>query len=424
MMRRAALGVVLWGTCSWGHGAADYELKPAEYSKAGDKNGVTALAKSLPDLLKRRGAKESLKWVLGKLDVPVDSQMLVFSKTSEQNPLIHPRNPRAIYFSEDYYIGYVPGGVIELIAVDDPSGPMFYTFDPRQGDGSPGFVRDRSCLRCHASARTQDVPGMLVRSVHADQDGQLALQWGSYLTLPSSPLKERWGGWYVTGTHGDAQHMGNKVTKKLEDGTYQYQFEHGQNVESLDAYVDLNRHLTDTSDIVALMVMEHQIAVHNTFYSAMFGYQRAAFLQRALHPDEYPEDNAQLKRLEKSYSDAVLRAILMVDHVALPVDGVDGSAAFQEAFKEAGVRSVEGWSLRDLRLQKRLFKYRCSYMVHSAAFGHLPLAIREQVLERLYQHLNHKAEPGFPELSERERERIHAILHQSIAGYPGGVVPK
>ena len=68
-----------------------------------------------------------LKQMLRELDVPVASQVLVFSKTSLQNALIGPLTPRAIYFSEEAYVGWVQGGMFELIGVDPVQGPQFYS---------------------------------------------------------------------------------------------------------------------------------------------------------------------------------------------------------------------------------------------------------------------------------------------------------
>jgi len=398
----------LWAT-------PDYELQPLEYSKVKDDNGITALRKTLN--LKQQSATDSLRQILQALNVPESSQMLVFSKTSEQNDLISPNNPRAVYFSENYYIGYVPGGLIELVAADDPSGVMFYTFDPRAPEGKKVFKRDNSCLRCHASGNTRDIPGLLVRSVHADQDGQLALAWGTHLTEPSSPIAERWGGWYVSGTHGDLPHMGNKITKKLENEEYIYHASHGQNVEDLSDYINTSGYLADTSDIVALMVMEHQIHMHNAFYAARLQYQRSEFLHQALHPESDSEHSAQMQKIIQRRSDEILSSLLFSDHAALPVDGVDGSAAFQKDFLAAARESKEGWSLRDFRLQKRLFKYRCSYTIHSKAFNLIPAPIKRRVLANLRQHLTGAPIPEMPVLSDRERTRIHSILTETLKGY-------
>src|SRR5690606_6788327 len=68
--------------------------------------------------LDRSGELAFLRSLLQALEVPASSQMLVFSTTSLQLSLISPRNPRALYFNEDTYVGYIPGGKIEVISLD------------------------------------------------------------------------------------------------------------------------------------------------------------------------------------------------------------------------------------------------------------------------------------------------------------------
>src|SRR5579871_1236978 len=68
-----------------------------------------------------------LKSLLQALNIPVDSQGLVFSKTSLQASLISPQTPRALYFNDDVYVGWVPGTkALEIASVDPKNGPVFY----------------------------------------------------------------------------------------------------------------------------------------------------------------------------------------------------------------------------------------------------------------------------------------------------------
>lgn len=115
------------------------------------------------------GGLDRLHFVLKALDVPPESQVLVFSKTSLQNPLIEPGNPRALFFSENAYVGYVPGGAIEVIAQDPVIGPVFYVVEAG-AKGEPRIERDTNqCMTCHATSRTENVPGLMIRSVFADK---------------------------------------------------------------------------------------------------------------------------------------------------------------------------------------------------------------------------------------------------------------
>src|SRR3954449_8375446 len=146
--------------------------------------------------------------VLKALNVPISSQVLVFSKTSFQAPRISPRMARSLYFTDDVYVGWVPGGdVLEFAAIDPRQGVMFYTMDQDAGPKARIDRRDE-CLQCHASGGTLGVPGRVVRSVFVERSGMPLFQAGGFVTDHRSPLAQRWGGWYVTGTHGTAQAHG------------------------------------------------------------------------------------------------------------------------------------------------------------------------------------------------------------------------
>ncbi|MCP5537905.1 MAG: hypothetical protein H7A51_16940 [Akkermansiaceae bacterium] len=398
----------------------DYDLAPVLYSSSKDHNTITRLQEAidsekfnLPD----SEPKEILKALLDELQIPVSSQMLVFSKTSLQRDLITPAHPRAVYFNSDFYVGWVPGGIIEVVACDDPKGMMFYSFDINKPVGKRTFVRNQECMTCHASKNTMDVPGLLVRSVFTEKDGQALLSWGSSLTTPASPMADRWGGWYVTGTHGQSGHMGNKWVTMSESGDHHYNKNHGLNVTDLSAYFDTGKYLTGTSDILALMIMEHQIDVHNKLAAAKMGYLRRVYLGKAINEGQYDSDSPAARKMLQGYVDSILKALLFADEVRLPEDGISGSKAYQKDFVAQGVH-YDGHSLRDLRLEKRIFKYRCSFMIHSKAFDLLPEEIKTPVLKKLHRIVTGRETPvGYPRLSSREQGRIHAILSHTHKGY-------
>ncbi len=398
----------------------DYDLAPVSYSSSKDDNTITRLQSAMDAqrrVLPGSTAGQILRALLDELGIPVSSQMLVFSKTSLQRELISPLNPRAVYFNRDFYVGYVPGGVIEVVACDDAKGMMFYSFDPNKPVAERKFVRSQECMTCHASSNTMGVPGLLVRSVFSEEDGQPLLAWGSSVTTPASPLSERWGGWYVTGSHGESRHRGNKWVTTTETGQHKYHKGHGQNVMDLSVYFDTEKHLADTSDILALMVMEHQIEVHNTLAAAKMGYARRVYLGKAINGGEYDLNSPGARKMLQGYVDSILRVLLFAGEAKLPEDGIEGSEDFQQAFTRRGVRHA-GHSLRDLRLEKRLFKYRCSYMIFSESFDQLPAAIKTRVLMKLHHLLTGKERDSrLPALSGREKERIHAILSHRHPGY-------
>ena len=259
-----------------------------------------------------------LKSVLRALDVPVTSQTLVFSKTSLQLSRISPRRPRAVYFNDDVYVGFCQqGDVLEFASTDAQQGAIFYTLK-QTSEEPPKIVRDRGvCLSCHSSSRTQDVPGYLVRSVFADFSGRPVYGNGTFTTDHTSPFKERWGGWYVTGKHGDMQHMGNVIFKESEG---ELDREAGANLESLDSIVSTDSYLSGHSDIVALMVMEHQTQMHNAIAAANYETRRAIYQSNQMNEllDREPghlSESAE-RRLNKS-AERVLSYLLMCDEFPL-----------------------------------------------------------------------------------------------------------
>src|SRR5262249_19623989 len=123
---------------------------------------------------------------------------------------ITPGTPRALYFNDDVYIGWVQGGpILEVASVDPQFGGMFYTLEQEKRD-RPQFQREfNSCLLCHQSSFTGGVPGFMTCAVLADRPGDAIPPAGVNIVTDQTPMKERWGGWYVTGTHGDLLHWGN-----------------------------------------------------------------------------------------------------------------------------------------------------------------------------------------------------------------------
>ena len=218
----------------------EFESEPINYSTAPTNDPVAKLQKLLDSGERELIFDEEhgyLPAVLDALNVPPSSQMLVFSQTSFQLRRIRPTRPRAIYFGDDMYVGWVQDGdVVEISAVDPQQGAVFYALEQREV-AEPRFVRDRGqCTSCHASSRTQGVPGHLVRSVFPDINGRPLLGSGSYVTDHRSPFEKRWGGWYVSGYHGAMRHMGNAIARDRA------------NPENLDREAAAN--VTDLSQIV------------------------------------------------------------------------------------------------------------------------------------------------------------------------------
>ena len=231
-----------------------------------------------------------LKAVLKALNVPVSSQVLVYSKTSFQAPRISPRMARALYFTDDVFVGWVPGGdVLEIASVDPRQGVVFYTMDQDPGP-KPRIDRRDECLQCHASGGTLGVPGLVVRSVYVERSGMPLFNAGGFVTDHRSPLSQRWGGWYVTGTHGSQRHMGN-VFVEDRDHPDELDREKGANVTDLKGRIDIENYLAPSSDIVALMVLEHQTRMTNLITRVGWEIRMALSDQKAINQAlKEPED--------------------------------------------------------------------------------------------------------------------------------------
>lgn len=402
----------------------EFERPPIEYSTAAAGNCITRLEQRLAggktelDYDERWGYLQSL---LTALEVPVESQMLVFSKTSLQRNRISPRTPRAIYFNDEVYIGFCQSGdVLEISAVDSTLGSVFYTLDQNEQE-EPRFIRQTdSCLICHSGSRTHGVPGHVVRSLFVDPSGQPILSAGSNTVDHTTPLGDRWGGWYVTGTHGDQNHLGNLIIRG-RDVPRPVENEAGRNVTDLDDRFAVEQYLSPHSDIVALMVLEYQALVHNRLTKASYTTRQAlhneASLNKALgEPVDHRLDSTT--RRIQSAGDELVEAMLMVDEAELTAP-IEGTSGFATRFSQQGPRDRHGRSLRDFDLRRRMFKYPCSYLIYSGAFDKLPVAMRDYVWRRLWQVLvKNEDSETFAHLSAEDKRAIVEILRQTKDDLP------
>lgn len=343
-----------------------------------------------------------LPGVLKHLEVPEDSQLLVFSKTSMQREHISPKNPRALFFNDSVYVGFIPGApLLELSEVDPKLGAVFYTLEQKAVD-RPRFIRTDQCLECHASSKSMGVPGHLVRSFVTRENGAVELTTGISPITHRTPLAERWGGWYVTGSHGSQAHRGNLV------GTAAFERQAAEpnfigNVVDLSPLFDLAHYRTGHSDIVALMVFEHQAHMHN--FITRLNYAATLALQQYGHV-----------RYLKSASEAFLKYMLFTEEVPLTAP-IEGTSGFASRFSKLGPKDHKGRSLYELDLQTRMFKYPCSYLIYSESFEALPQPLLEQLYRRLWDVLT-GADQGFAKLAPDTRRAILEILAETKPGLP------
>jgi hypothetical protein len=394
----------------------DIEREPIRYNDAPADNAVSRLQSELDAgrvSLDREERHGHLRALLRRLGVPESSQVLVFSKTSLQRQRIAPATPRAVYFSDDVYVGYCQSGAVMEVSASDPRlGTVFYTLGQEPGE-KPRFVRQQdSCLICHASSQNQGMPGHLVRSVYADAEGFPILSSGSYRTDQRSPLAQRWGGWYVTGTSGRQVHLGNLVVRDKRQPE-QVDNAANTNLTDLGGRFDTSPYLTPHSDIVALMVLEHQAEMHNLLTRANFLTRAALYDEAALNkelgrPADHRSDST-LSRV-RSAGEPVVKYLLFSGEAKL-TDPVQGTSGFAREFARRGPRDARGRSLRDLDLRRRLFTYPCSYLIYSREFEALPAPVKAYVLRRVWDVLTGKeAGEGFAHLTADDRRAIREIL--------------
>ncbi len=383
--------------------AADWERDPIRYSTAPADNVMNRLAPKLADgtvRLEYTAGTGHLKSLLAALNVPESSQTLVFTKTSLQRHRIGPATPRALYFSDDVYVGFCQkGDVIEVAAPDARLGTAFYTVGQRPGEPTVRRQAD-NCLLCHGSSANRGVPGHVLRSVVPERDGEPSLSGAARRVDHTTPFAERWGGWYITGTHGSMTHRGNQLAGDHDPGA-------GQNVTDLAGRFNVKPYLTPHSDIVALMVLEHQTGVHNRL-------ARATLEGRIVLQHE----DAGTEKVIRGLGEELADFLLFRDEAGLTAE-VAGTSSFRSDFEKRGPFDNRGRSLRQFDLKTRLFKYPCSYLVYSDAFQKLPAEIKEDTLRRMYAVLTGAVgAKEFAHLSTADREAIREILADTLPDKP------
>ena len=405
--------------------ADEFERVPISYSTATPVNAISRLQARLD---KGDAAiaydKEFgyLPSVLQALNVPISSQTLVFSKTSLQRSRISPKTPRALYFSDDMYIGYCQSGqVLEISAVDPMLGTVFYSLD-QQPTAKPKFERQvDACILCHGSSQTRGVPGHIVRSVYPDLTGEAVFALGSQRVDQTTPIDRRWGGWYVTGTHGKQLHRGNLIVANRNDRETIANNPLGRNITNLKNFFDTSAYLTPHSDIVALMVLEHQVEMHNLITRLNFQTRLALHDQRQLNkelgraPNYWSETTY---RRIKAVAEPMLRYMFFSGEAKL-TEKLQGTSSFAAEFAKIGRRDGKGRGFREFDLQTRLFKYPCSYLIHSEPFERLPTEAKDYVYQRIHEILiNRDYTRDFDHLTDADRHAIWEILRATKRDLP------
>jgi len=318
-----------------------------------------------------------LKSLLKALKVPVESQVLVFSKTSVNVKLIEPKNPRAVYFNDSVYIGWIPNALsIEISAVDTQKGGLFYTLN-QDGERPPQLSRKSRCLSCHAGTTTLQVPGHMVRSFLTDKNGK-PIEGYSRITHETD-FSKRFGGWYVTGSHAQQPHMGNLFGEE-DRQQHKKNPHHRGTVKQLDSFFDVNRYLSPHSDIVAQLVLQHQVHGHNLLTRVNY--------------------ETRFKRFSDA-EDQLVRYLLCVDEAPLP-GPIIGSSGYARWFESNSDPAEKTQAFRKLNLKTRLLENQVSFLITSPAFKQLPAESKKRIYHKLHELL-----------AENESRQLN-LLKQSI----------
>ncbi len=395
-----------------------------EYSTGPLRDRVSELNRRIEEgtvQLRFERASGYLLSTLEALDVPIESQVVVFSPTSFQARRIDPRNPRAVFFNDTAAVGWVRGGEVLEVATQDPQqGVIFYSLNQVPED-KPQFRRNENCLACHLSWDTLGVPGLFVLSTFPMPEDKNAYAAGG-VSDHRSRFDERWGGWYVTGGTSSVPHIGNIVRKP--DTAESSLGRPSVALESLDRVFDTEGYLSRYSDVVALMVLEHQTHMINLITRIGWETRLALYQARAMNTLGEPagERDAIAAAIRDSAAELV-DYLLFVDEAPL-AGKIQGSSGFAERFPAPGPRDRRGRSLRELDLERRLMRYPCSYMIYSAAFDALPAVAKAAIYERLWQILSgQERHDSYNSFSLADRQAIVEILLDTKKDLPNYFQP-
>ena len=323
--------------------------------------------------------------VLKALNVPPESQVMVFSNGSFQGNRIGPSTPRALFFSDSLIVAWVRGGFLE-VAVPDEGDIEFYTLGESPVDAAPFKSRNSECQGCHAGG-FQGPPDLIARSDHR------------------TPIRDRWSGWYVTGKSLPDDHQGNRTPLDGEPNALAQS--RPPKLASLAKQFATGGYLSPYSDVVALLVFDHQMQMINFFLRMGREYRLTLTMNSE-------QSEVALQETVKE----VVDYLLFVDEAPLPAK-IEGSSGFAERFAALGPRDTQGRSLREFDLQSRLMRYPCSYMIYSQGFESLPAKAKDLLYQRMWQVLSgQERDPKYARLSQSDRQAVVAVLRDTKADLP------
>jgi hypothetical protein len=155
--------------------------------------------------------------------------------------------------------------------------------------------------------------------------------------------------------------------------------------------------------VIAHLVLAHQTQMHNLI--TLTNYQTRI----ALYKENGVITDAVRQQIEKP-AEQLVRYLLFTNEA--PIDqSIDRHSAFAADFVARGPRDPSGRSIRDFDLNKRIFKYPCSYLIYSEAFDSIPEPAKSYIYRRLFEVLSGQDQtPDFVSLSTKDRRAILEIL--------------
>ena len=399
----------------------DFDQPPHDYWTAQMSDPMTRLLAKVDrgeKVISEEPGLPLVRRLLKELSIPVESQVLVFSRTSLQRGNVSPANPRAIFFNEETYLGWMPEGRIEIASSDPERGSVFFfqrKLDDRRGKL---FARDRVCIQCHAGSATNFLPGLLARSVYPDGRGRSLKSVDSFERVGHHvPLDDRWGGWYVTGGHDELHHMGNAIASRNERGL-ELTRNDAVGQKGLKHSFNVSKYPVATSDVTALLVLDHQVSMHFKLMEASYIARQAIHDASRKGQENSIDSQESVARALSLAVEQVVNHLLFADETPIGGKSTRGDGVFVKSFLSRRVADRKGRSLRDFNLEDRMFRYRCSYMIHSRSFSGLPGALRKSIFHRLNEVLASKTPlKDYDYFVPGERSAILEILNETLPGF-------
>jgi len=272
------------------------------------------------------------------------------------------------------------------------------------------------CLTCHDtfSQMGGGVPRLMVLSAPVDDPVDTRTYSSADETDDRTPLAQRWGGWYVTGHTGDQPHLGNMPLRDEKGMERLRELKDKRlNITSVRDYIDTSHWLTDQSDVVALLVLEHQTFVQNIItrvnYKVRTVMSRQADEAVAAPRSWQDVTAADRKRLHRMI-EPLVRALFFQD-AAQFTEPISGDSGFAARVSGLGPKDSQGRSLRELDLHTRLLRYPLSYEVYSPQFDAMPQYALDYVNSRIVEVLQGRDTTGISAgIPADERQAIAEIL--------------